>query len=184
MVEDYVKRCRPSSSSRPSQRLNMHKMQRERASLTGSFFFIPYTNSQMDQAWNAIDFDNQSQYVMIWMLRNDSCRQDHLMYTNNMPQASGCVGQVNSIWRHSSTFVDLTSYGIIIMVTVINLGLPENPHMPCSIIIIIISINTFSLGSLAPTCGSSLLPPSSSIPCGSPSLEGQVLISSITIYGS
>ena len=57
---------------------------------------------------------------MIWMLRNDSCRQDHLMYTNNMPQASGCVGQVNSIWRHSS-------------------AIRRFDHMPCSIIIIIIS---------------------------------------------
>ena len=29
-----------------------------------------------------------------FFLINYPCRQDHMMYTNNMPMASGCVGQV------------------------------------------------------------------------------------------
>ena len=33
-----------------------------------------------------------------FFLINYPCRQDHMMYTNNMPMASGCVGQVIFLW--------------------------------------------------------------------------------------
>ena len=50
-----------------------------------------------------------------------------------------------------------------------------------SVIVIIITITIGSRGSLAPICGSFLLPPSSSIHCGSPSLAGPIVIFIIKI---
>ena len=87
------------------------------------------------------------------------------MYTNNMPDASGCVGQVNIFCTYSFTSTLLSSMSLM---RPIMLSIAEHHHHHYKITI-------GSPGSLAPTCGFSLLPPSSSIPCGSPSLEGQIV---------
>ena len=93
------------------------------------------------------------------------------MYTNNMPDASGCVGQVNIFCTYSFTSTLLSSMSLRRPVL---LSIAEHHHHHYKITI-------GSPGSLAPTCGFSLLRQLSSIPCGSPSLEGLILISIITI---